>query len=209
MLVEQSVKGFIDVLASDAPAPGGGSVAALSGSLGAALVAMVCRLTQGKKGYEAAAELMASVCVESDRLHGLLTESVDSDTQAFNGVMAAFKMPKGTDDEKKARSAAIQAGYKEAIQSPLQIARNCLEAERLAAAIVKQANTNALSDVGVGVMQAYTGLLGALMNVNINLPSIKDTVFAERIAQEAEKLSDEGKKICEEVVAYVNQAIKQ
>lgn len=108
---------------------------------------------------------------------------------------------------KRRRSAAIQAGYKKAVQSPFRIARNCLEAEGIAAAIVKQANATAPS--GVGVTQAYAGLLGAVMNVNINLPPIKDRAPAEQIGQETEKFSGEGKKICKEVVAYVDQVIKQ
>lgn len=120
------------------------------------------------------------VRVAGDRLHSKLTKATDAATLAFSGVMAACLKRPRIRTIKRRRSAAIQAGYKEAVQSPLRIARNCLEAERLAAAIVKQASANAPS--GVGVTQTYAGLLGAVMNVNIDLPSIKDKIFAERIA---------------------------
>ncbi len=177
MLKDMTVAEFGEVLGSNSPAPGGGSVAALSGMLGASLVAMVCRLTIGKKGYEAQESEASAVLSEADRLAESLLRRIDLDTEAFNEVMAAFKLPKDTEADKAARAAAIQSGYKSAIQSPQAIARECQEVLHLAERLLGRSNTNALSDLGVAGQQAMAGVEGALMNVRINLPSIKDADF--------------------------------
>ena len=174
MLIDLTVTDFLDELASDSPAPGGGSVAALNGALGAGLIAMVARLTIGKKGYDAVQSLMEETRDGADRLKQRLTELVDEDTQAFNAVMAAFKLPKETDKDKAARSAAIQAGYQQAIHTPMETAESCLAVLELAAAIAGKGNANAASDLGVAAQVAYAGVEGAVMNVKINLPAIKD-----------------------------------
>lgn len=180
MLVQKRVEAFIDELASDSPAPGGGSIAALNGALGAGLVAMVTRLTIGKTGYEAMADLMAETRDKADTLKADLTRLVDEDTQAFNGVMAAFKLPKTTDEEKKARAAAIQEGYKQATAVPMQTAERCLDVLKLALEIAGKANPNTASDLGVAGQVAWAGIRGAVMNVKINLPSIKDEAWRNR-----------------------------
>ena len=174
MLIDLTVTDFLDELASDSPAPGGGSVAALNGALGAGLIAMVARLTIGKKGYDTVQSLMEDTRDGADRLKQRLTELVDEDTQAFNAVMAAFKLPKETDEDKVARSAAIQAGYQQAIHTPMETAESCLAVLELAAAIAGKGNANAASDLGVATQVAYAGVEGAVMNVKINLPAIKD-----------------------------------
>ena len=204
MLVKLTVEDFGGVLASDAPAPGGGSVAALSGALGAQLVAMVCNLSIGKKDYEAFGEELSASLEAAKSLSDSLLERVDLDTEAFNGVMAAFKMPKETDEEKAARREAIQAGYKEAITSPLGIARECLEVLKLAETLLGKSNSNALSDLGVASQQAYAGLEGAIMNVRINIPSIKDERFVSDTASGLSELLDEGRRAKESVYEYVS-----
>jgi len=205
MLVKKSIEEFSRVLASNAPAPGGGSVAALSGALGADLVAMVCNLSIGKEGYEAFEKELSDTLSKAQALSKSLLERVDLDTEAFNGVMAAFKLPKATDDEKKARTAAIQAGYKEAIQSPLDIARECVAVLHLAARLLGKSNSNALSDLGVAAQQAYAGLEGAIMNVRINLPSIKDADFVTATKADIASLLQEGKKSADTTYAHVSQ----
>src|SRR3546814_2672037 len=180
MLVKMSIGEFSRVLASNVPALGVGSVAALSGALGADLISMVCSLSIGKDDYEAFREELSDALEKAQGLSKSLQERIDRDTEAFNGVMAAFKMPKASDEEKKARGAAIQKGYQEAIQSPLGIARECVAVLKFTSKLLGKSNTNALSDLGVSAQQADAGLEGAIMNVRINLPSIKDAGIVDR-----------------------------
>ena len=204
MLVGLSLTEFAGVLGSDAPAPGGGSVAALSGALGAELVSMVCRLSIGRQDLEPhKAELLATL-ESAQTLSKRLLTSVDLDTEAFNHVMAAFKLPKQTDEEKKTRSAQIQASYREAAQSPLAIARDCLGVLSQTQRIIGKSNPNALSDLGVASQQAYAGLEGASMNVKINLPAIKDGAFKTETMTEVETLLAEGRKARDDVYKYLS-----
>jgi formiminotetrahydrofolate cyclodeaminase len=198
---------FGKVLASNSPAPGGGSVAALSGMLGANLVSMVCRLTIGKQGYEAHADEVSGVLKQSEALARSLLERIDLDTQAFNEVMAAFKLPKGDDDQKAVRAAAIQQGYKSAIQSPLGIARECVQVIELATSLLGKSNTNALSDLGVAGQQAFAGLEGALMNVKINLPSIKDANFVSNTSEEIGALLTRGQDLAARLYSTVTSEL--
>jgi len=207
MLVKLSVEEFSRVLGSNSPAPGGGSVAALSGALGANLVSMVCSLSIGKKDYESFDNELAEALKLSRTLSEALLKRVDLDTEAFNSVMAAFKMTKQTEEEKKSRTAAIQAGFKEAVQSPLGIARECLDVLRLANKLLGKSNTNALSDLGVASLQAYAGLEGAIMNVKINIPSIRDTNFVSETSLEVSALLEEGTRVGNNIYQYVSENI--
>lgn len=207
MLVKHTIEEFSSVLASNSPAPGGGSVAALSGALGADLVSMVCNLSIGKEEFSASNDALTDVLAKARGLSQSLLERVDLDTEAFNGVMAAFKMPKATDEEKKSRGEAIQAGYKNAIQSPLGIARECLDVLNLAETLLGRSNTNALSDLGVASQQAHAGLEGAIMNVKINLPSIKDAEYSRVTAAEIATLLDQGSEVARKVYDYVSKNI--
>lgn len=205
MLKDMTIAEFGAVLGSNSPAPGGGSVAALSGMLGANLVSMVCRLTLGKDGYEAHAGAVEAALGKSDALANSLLDRVDLDTEAFNGVMAAFRMPKASDDEKAARTAAIQQGYKSAIQSPLGIARECLQVLEIAEELLGKSNSNALSDLGVAGQQAFAGLEGAIMNVRINIPSIKDQSFAADTGAEIGTLLSRGQELSGRIYNYVSE----
>lgn len=207
MLVKLPVEEFSRVLGSNSPAPGGGSVAALSGALGANLVSMVCSLSIGKKDYESFDNELAEALKLSQTLSEGLLKRVDLDTEAFNSVMAAFKMTKQTEEEKKSRTEAIQAGFKEAVQSPLGIARECLDVLRLANKLLGKSNTNALSDLGVASLQAYAGLEGAIMNVKINIPSIKDTNFVSETSLEVSALLEEGTRVGNNIYQYVSENI--
>lgn len=207
MLVKLPVEEFSRVLGSNSPAPGGGSVAALSGALGANLVSMVCSLSIGKKDYESFDNELAEALKLARTLSEGLLKRVDRDTEAFNSVMAAFKMTNQTEEEKKSRSQAIQAGFKVAVQSPLGIARECLEVLRLANKLLGKSNTNALSDLGVASLQAYAGLEGAIMNVKINIPSIKDTNFVSETSLEVSALLEEGTRVRNDIYRYVSSAL--
>lgn len=205
VLTALSVEGFGEILGSDAPAPGGGSVAALAGSLGADLVSMVCALSKGREELADCEEMLSSTMAQAKELAARLMKSVDSDTEAFNGVMAAFRMPKNTDEEKQSRTKAIQAGYKEAVQSPFNIAQDCLAVLKLATNLIAKSNPNTLSDLGVGAEMAVTGLEGAVMNVRINLPSIKDTDFTVKTAEQAADMLSAGRTLRNSVYNYVQE----
>ncbi len=198
-LTDLSLKDFTAKLGSDAPAPGGGSAAALSGALGAALVSMVCNLTKGREKYAEFETLVVNTLKESDELAAALLEGIQKDTNAFDGVIAAYGMPKGTDAEKAARSEAIQNAYKVAILSPEETADNCLAVMRLSKDLLHKSNKNAASDLAVSALQAYAGLIGALENVAINLGAIKDQKYVNDKRKWMELASDEGERLLKEV----------
>jgi len=176
-LVSMTVERFVDEVSSNSPAPGGGSVAALAGSLGAALAAMVANLTVGKAGYETAWKSSSALAERAQALKASLLRAVDDDTKAFDDVLTAMRLPKGTDAEKGARSAAIAAAYEKATSVPLATARLCLEAIVLAEEAARTGNRNSASDAGVGALLAKAGLESAILNVRINLPSVRESAF--------------------------------
>ncbi|MBA3589437.1 methenyltetrahydrofolate cyclohydrolase [Methylibium sp.] len=193
MITDLSTEAFLDALASGNATPGGGSAAAVMGAMAAALVSMVCNLTIGKKGYESAEAEMKSVLGEAEALRTRLLEMVPQDIAAFDWLMAGYKLPKGTDAEKSARSAAIQKGLQGATQVPLDCAVACAEVMRLTARAVEVGNVNVISDVGVGVLAGWAALRSAALNVHINAPQIKDREFTEsRLAQLEELLAECG-----------------
>lgn len=203
MLSEMRLSQFVDELASSSPAPGGGSVAAVSGALGSALVSMVCRLTMGKKGYELAQDDIHHVLGQSDDLHKNLVVLIDQDTDAFNGLMAAFKLPKGNEEEIAQRSETIQAAYMKAVDIPLTIAENCLLVLQLTDQIKDKGNKNAISDIGVAAESSYAGLESALMNVKINLGSIKNQEYTTARSLKIQKLHEEGLKLKTQILEVV------
>jgi methenyltetrahydrofolate cyclohydrolase len=187
-LTKMNIKTFLDELASNSPAPGGGSVAALSGALAAALTSMVCNLTIGKQGYESVETEIQEVLQKSESLRKHLTELIEKDTDAFNDVMTALKMPKETDEEKKIRQSTMQTSFKHAAQIPLETARTCTQVFDIAHIIAEKGNKNSISDAAVAVLMAQAGVQAAVMNVRINLNSIKDTEFVSRVSSEVDKL---------------------
>ncbi len=211
MFIDKSLKEYIAATASGEPTPGGGSVAALVGSLGGALTNMVKNLTVGKKAYEELSDEIKSEIVENskevEKLVEALSGIVDEDTKAFDKVMEAFKLPKGTDEEKTARTSAIQEGYKIALEVPLRCAEKCLKILELQEVFANYGNVNAITDVGVGTLLAYAGLEGALFNVTINLGSIKDEEFKEEISAKVDSLLNEGKRLKEELLKIVYQRL--
>ena len=188
MLMEMTVNKFLSILASDAPAPGGGSVAALNGAIGAALISMVCRLSIGRKELDQYESELLSVLEKTEKIGTKLSTLVDSDTVAFNHVMDAFKMPKTTGNEKTTRKAAIQDAFRTATKVPLDVARHCCTLLELAVSLSRKSNSNTASDLGVSAQCSYSGLMGALMNVNINIPSVKDEVYTSKIITEVKDM---------------------
>ncbi len=187
-LVKMNVKMFLDELASNSPAPGGGSAAALSGALGASLSSMVCNLTIGKKGYEKVQDEILEILHKSEALRKHLTDLIDKDAEAFNEVMAALKMPKETDEQKEHRQQMMQAAFKHAADVPLETARTCVEVMDVAHVIVEKGNKNSISDAAVSVLMAQAGVQAAMLNVRINLSSITDTEYVQKVSTELHEL---------------------
>ncbi|MDP8227579.1 MAG: glutamate formimidoyltransferase [Candidatus Celaenobacter polaris] len=197
LLVNLTVKDFIDELASDSPAPGGGSVAALCGSLAAGLASMVGNLTTGKYNFKTSEERieykenearMLTMAWEAQQMKKQLIEAIDKDTEAFNGYMAAMKLTKKTEEDKKKRSIAIQKAIKNATLVPLHTMKLCWEVIVLTETAAKYGNQNAVSDAGVSAIIALTGVKGAYLNVRINLPGVKDEEFKKNILEQAENI---------------------
>ena len=176
-LASMMVERFVDEVSSSSPAPGGGSVAALAGSLGAALATMVANLTVGKKGYETAWASSSALAERGQALKAQLLAAVDEDTKAFDDVLAAMRLPKASEEEKRARSDAMAAAYEKATSVPLATARLCLAAIELALEAALTGNRNSASDAGVGALIAKAGLEAAILNVRINLPSVREGAF--------------------------------
>jgi formiminotetrahydrofolate cyclodeaminase len=178
MIKDSSVEKFLDDLASSAPTPGGGSAAAIMGGMGAALVSMVCNLTIGKKNYADVEEDMKALLAQAESLRGRLTDMVKHDVDAFDGLMAAYGLPKDTDDQKAARSQAIQDSLKAATDAPMACARACADVIAFSLTVAEKGNRNVVSDAGVAALAAQAALRSAALNVDINVPSIKDADFA-------------------------------
>ena len=205
-LVDMTVRNFTDEVQTDSVAPGGGSVAALGGSQGAALVAMVSNLSWGKdflKNYKK----ICKVGEEAEALKAALIYNVDADTQAFNGVLDANKLPKGSKEEIKIRDKAIQNAFKEAINMPMDTAIKSYEVIKLADKIADMGLEASISDVGVGALMANAGMHGAILNVRINLPSITDKKYNEKMLKECKKLAKDGDELLAKVMKKVDKKL--
>jgi formiminotetrahydrofolate cyclodeaminase len=182
MTKETAVERWLDELASDAPAPGGGAAAAMNVAIGAALVSMVCNLTIGKPRYAEHEQTMAEVLARATELRADALRLADEDARAFDAVAAAYRLPKETEEEKRARSAAIQAGLRTAADVPLRTAGVAAEVIGLAARIVDGSNVNVVSDVAVAAASARAGLVAAALNVEVNLASMTDAGHRDELA---------------------------
>ena len=182
------VEVYLDALASDAPTPGGGAVAALAGATGAALISMVCNLTIGRTGYEEAEERMRGVLDEAEASRTALLDLADRDAAAFGAVMAAFTMPKETDAEKAVRSQAIQAGYEVAATVPLEIAKRAAELMELAREATEIGNANAASDGACAAQALSASVWSATYNIEINAAALKDPTKAQALRDEVSAL---------------------
>ena len=190
-LIDMSLSGFSNETLSESPAPGGGSVAAYVGSLGAALGSMVANLSAHKRGWDERWEEFSNWAEKGKYAHDRLLKLVDEDTAAFNAIMDAFGLPKNTDQEKKLRSAAIQAATKHAIEVPFEVMQVAFSSLEVIQAMTEIGNPNSLSDAGVGALCARTAVYGAYLNVRINAGGLSDKVFATEILGKAAQLLQE------------------
>ncbi|RLF54549.1 MAG: methenyltetrahydrofolate cyclohydrolase, partial [Thermoplasmata archaeon] len=189
-LVDMRLRDFVDELSSDSPAPGGGSVAALAGALSSALSSMVCNLTIGKEKYKDVEHDMERLLDRVEDMKRRFMDLIDRDTEAFNKVMEALKLPKETDEEKRIRKEKIQDALKGAALVPLETARMCAEMIELCKEVAEKGNKNSITDVGVAAIMAKAGLESAILNVKINLKSINDEKFIESLLYEIDVLKN-------------------
>ncbi|MGD2120754.1 MAG: glutamate formimidoyltransferase [Gemmatimonadota bacterium] len=206
-LVLKPTYDFVDEVSRDTPAPGGGSVSALAGALGAALGAMVANLSIGKGEYDDRYQELCELADQAQELKDALVKGVDEDTQAFDAVIAGMRMPKDTPEEREVRAKAIQNGYKAATLVPLSTVEQCRDALKICLKIVGMAPEEMMSDVGTGALVARAGLMGASYNVRINLKSIDDEAFCREMLERLGGLVEEGESLAKEVEAVMEGAL--
>jgi glutamate formiminotransferase/formiminotetrahydrofolate cyclodeaminase len=207
-LISLTMEGFADETASESPAPGGGSVAAAVGALGVSLGTMVANLSSHKAGWDERWEEF-SICAEKGQaLKDELLFLVDEDTRAFNKIMDAFGLPKGTEDEKKVRKAAIQDASKYAIQVPYRVMERAFESMEVIKEMAEKGLEASISDVGVGALCARTAVMGAYLNVRINAGSLDDKAFAEKYVKKGEELQKKAIEKEQEILGIVLSKIK-
>ncbi len=176
----KTLEEFSEITASDEPVPGGGSVAAYSGALASALSEMVAKLTMSKKKYENVEKEMKEIVEKSKKIRKKMMDNIEKDSLAFNDVMKSYKLPKNSNIEKEKRTKEIQNSLMNAAEVPLEVAKESYEILELAEIVVKKGNKNAVTDGLVSAMMARTAALSALLNVKINLESIKDENYVEK-----------------------------
>ncbi len=203
MLANLKITEYLEKAAAGTAVPGGGSVAALNASLAAGLTEMVANLTIGKKGYEAVEEEMRDITQQATQLREILTADIDRDAEAYIEVMAAYKLPKTTDQEKVLRKQKIQQAFKHAALVPLEVAGNSVRVLDLTGRAVRSGNKNAATDGIVAAMNARTAVLSALYNVKINLGFIEDDEFVKKLAGEVNDLEQKARNKEKEILSSV------
>ena len=200
---------FLQELSRNSPAPGGGSVAALSGSLGASLSSMVASLTHEKKEMLESKPLMDEIGIEAQSLKDSLSVLIEEDTNAFNSVMKANRLPQNTDDEKVLRKDAILLANKYATEVPFETAQKCFRVLQLSEQLVLQGNPNSVSDAGVAAEVALAGVRGACMNVMINLSGINDRSFVKKMNDKVNKLTKDSESLHKRIYKQTLLIIKK
>jgi formiminotetrahydrofolate cyclodeaminase len=208
MLTEKTLTTFLDELASNSPAPGGGSVAALAGALGSALTSMVCNLTIGKKKYADVETEMKTILDRAEDLRAHFTMLIDKDTEVFDKVMEAYGLPKDTEGQKALRAAAIQETTKEAALVPLEVMKHVIDALALAHVVAEKGNANSASDAGVSALMLHAACEAAALNVRINLNAIADHNFNGWKEEEVTSLLKTSKAKAEEIGEIVRRKIR-
>lgn len=206
-LIDLKMNEYLDILLSDAPAPGGGSVSALAGAQAAALMGMVCGLTIGKEKYADYQDVCIEAKARAEELYTKFAEAIDKDTEAYNLVAAAFKMPKETDEEKAARKQAIADGTLEATKVPFSVMEMAAAGLEIAESMVGRSNPNAASDIGVAVLNLMTCMKGAWLNVKINLPGVKDDELAAKYSTEGKAMLEKGEEIAKKLYAEIEGSL--
>ena len=207
MIKDQTIETFLENLASKSSTPGGGSAAAIMGAMGAALVSMVANFTVGKKGYESVSTDMESVLERSEKYRKQFIDLIQADVDVFNSVMAAYGMPRETDQDKEARSQAIQSALKQATDVPLACATLCVDVIELSRQAAEKGNTNVISDAGVAVLAAEAALGSAALNIYINIANIKDAEFVNDRRQRLEAMLDASSELTDKVYALVKSKV--
>ncbi len=206
-LVSMSLVEFANETASESPAPGGGSISAYMGSLGASLATMVANLSSHKKGWDEQWETFSNWAEKGQTYKDTLLNLVDEDTAAFNGIMAAFALPKASDEEKKLRSQAIQAATKFAIEIPFKVMQQAYQSMDVIKAMAEIGNPNSASDAGVAALCARSAVMGAFMNVRINASGYDDKDFVTQLIQQGYELEAKTQSLEAEIIAIVNKKI--
>ena len=207
MYIDEPLKKYLDETASGAPTPGGGSVAALAGALGAALTSMVCNFTVGKEKYKDVEAEVAQILAEAESLRSKLLELMVEDTRVYGEVSKAYGMPRTTPEEKEARTQAIQKALKIALQAPFEAAICCYKILKLNEPLLDKGNQNLISDVGVAVLLAESALRSAILNVEINLSYIKDKDFCNNTREKLKSIITESSEIKSKVYDKVKEVI--
>lgn len=208
-LVSMSLIDFADETASESPAPGGGSVSAYIGALGISLATMVANLSSHKKGWDDRWKEFSEWADKGQVIKKNLIALVDEDTRAFNQIMSAFGLPKGTEQEKKVRSESIQAATLNAIEVPLKTMKICLESMTIIKEMVKEGNPNSVTDAGVGALCARSAIIGAYLNVKVNGSGLKDKAYMEKTMKEAESIKLMAENLEKEILILVDQKIAE
>lgn len=206
-LADMQVTEFVNIMASDAPAPGGGSAAALSGALGAALTAMVCTLTIGKKKYADVQDLALESQKKADDLKARFVDVMDRDTEAFNAVSAVFAMPKDTDEQKAARKAAMQEALKGCTKTPFEMMQLACETLELTRSLVGRLNASAASDLGCSALALKAAIQGAWLNVLINIGGINDEAFAAEYRKNGQALLERALPLADAVYKEILESL--
>ena len=206
-LVEYQVADFMERLASDAPAPGGGSASALMGTAGASLAAMVAGLTLGKEKYREFAAQTEALQAKGIRLQKRFLELIDLDTEAFNEVSAAYKLPKADDAEKETRRAAIEQSLQNATKTPFAMMQAAVECLEMVAAAVGKTNASAASDLGVAAYALHAAAQGAWLNVLINLGGIKDAAFADQYKTAGQRLLIDSERLAGDISKQILESL--
>lgn len=208
MLKDHTLVQFSDVTAGSDPVPGGGSVSALAGAISASLAKMVANLTIGRKKYAEVESEMMEVATKAEEIRQSLLNAIDRDSDAYNLVAEAFKMPKETDEEKAARSAKIQEATKVAALVPVEVAKMTYDLIPLIEAVVMKGNQNAITDGCIAMMNCRLGVLGALLNVRINLGGLKDEAFVKELTADCEQLEKDITDIEQRILQHTYKAIQ-
>lgn len=206
-LIRMNLRAFANETASESPAPGGGSISAYVGAMGVALGNMVANLSAGKRGWEDQTPFFSEWAEKGQHIQAALLKIVDEDTAAFNAIMNAFGLPKGTDAEKQARTKAIEDATKYACEVPFRTMKLSFESLDMLAAMIEKGNQNSITDAGVGVLCAKTAVRGAYFNVLVNAKSLKDTAYANTIINDAKQLLQSNHQRADELIAQVEAAI--
>ena len=207
-IAQKSCVDFIEVLASKAAVPGGGGAAALVGAIGMALGSMVCNLTTGKKKYAQYEETIQEILVKAAKLQEELLSMIDKDAEGFYPLSKAYGLPTSTEEEKQYKAETMEKCLKVACEVPMDIVRLCFDSIKLHEELVDKGSKLAISDVGCGVQCLRAAILSGQLNVIINVNSMKDREYAEKIEKECNQLVQDGVKICDEVYQKVLVALE-